>query len=94
MSKLFKINTLTGKTYSFNFNCKDNLKLFRSNIDIQTPYTIIYKGKDFIFSNDEDNRSIEELIMLTDTTMVEFDVVQCHLVLNHINFEKNYTFII
>ena len=50
MDKLFKINTLQGKTYSFNFNCKDDLKTFRSNLDIENKYTIIYKGKAFIFS--------------------------------------------
>lgn len=80
--KLFKINTLEGKTYSFNFNCKDDLKSFRSHLNIQNKYTIIYKGKVFIFSNDEDDKSIEELMTLTDSSMIESDIIQCHLTLN------------
>jgi hypothetical protein len=80
--KLFKINTLEGKTYSFNFNCKDDLKTFRSNLNIQNSYTIIHKGKAFIFANDEDNMSIEQLILLTNPSMIELDMIQCHLTLN------------
>lgn len=82
MDKLFKINTLEGKTYSFNFDCKNDLKTFRSNLNIQNKYTIIYKGKNFIFDNDEDNNSIEELMILTDLNMLGLDMIQCHLTLN------------
>jgi len=80
--KLFKVNTLEGKTYSFKFNCKDDLKSFRSYLNIQYKYTIIYKGKVFIFSNDEDNKSIEELMILTSPDMINLETVQCHLTLN------------
>lgn len=80
--KLFKINTLQGKTYSFNFNCKDDLKTFRSHLNIQMSYTIIHKGKAFIFANDEDNNSIEDLMRLTNPSMIELDIIQCHLTLN------------
>jgi len=82
MDKLFKINTLEGKTYSFNFNCKDELKTFRSSLDIENKYTIIHKGKQFIFANDKDNGSIEDIMILTDLNMLELDIVQCHLTLN------------
>lgn len=80
--KLFKINTLEGKTYSFNFDCKDDLKSFRSNLDVKMSYTILHKAKAFIFSNDEDNKSIEELMILTDKNMIDLDIIQCHLTLN------------
>lgn len=80
--KLFKVNTLEGKTYCFNFNCKDDLKSFRSHLNIQYKYTIIHKGKAFIFSNDEDDKSIEELMILTSTDMINLETVQCHLTLN------------
>lgn len=80
--KLFKINTLEGKTFTFNFNCKDNLKTFRTNLTMQYPYTIIYKGQSFIYANDNDDMSIEELMMLTNSLMIELDMVQCYLTLN------------
>ena len=80
--KLFKVNTLEGRTYSFNFDCKDDLKTFRSHLDAQMSYTIIHKGKFFICSNDEDNKSIEELMILTDKNMIDLDIIQCHLTLN------------
>lgn len=80
--KLFKINTLGGKTYSFEFDCKADLKTFRLNLEIETPYTIIYKGTGFIFSNDKDDSLIEELMILTNPTMMDLDIVQCHLTLN------------
>lgn len=80
--KLFKVNTLQGKTYSFDLNCNDNVKSFRSNIDEPTFYTIIYKGIPFIYANDEDTKSIGELMMLTDENMLTLDTIQCHLTLN------------
>jgi hypothetical protein len=82
MIKLFKINTLEGKTYAFDFDCKKDLKLFRSNLNISMSYTIVYKGKEFIFSNDEDNKSLEELMVLTNPNKIELELVQCHLTLN------------
>ena len=82
MDKLFKINTLQGKTYTFNFNCKDDLKIFRSKLNIENKYTIIYKGQAFIFANDEDDSSIENLMILTNLNMLDLDIVQCHLTLN------------
>lgn len=82
LTRLFKVNTLQGQTFSFHFNCIDNLQSFRTNIIAQSLYTIIYKGKQFIFSNDDDNASIESLILLTDVTMLDLDVIQCHLTLN------------
>jgi hypothetical protein len=82
--KLFKICTLAGKPFTFNFDVTGNVSSFRSNIpDQQWAYTLINQGMAVIYSNDNDEETIERIFEISGRSdELKLPEIKLHLTLN------------